>query len=158
MHPQFIQRTTLNCGVSGVDLDKQSNKGKKMKPFEYYSKHDVPYPTKGEYTKTFYYKNGERVGTLYPASGLYTALSPEELKQCVKEKVFDEKAYKEKLSEWRDSESKLLMEFKKDLFEELDIVDNPKNELLFSKAWEHGHSAGFHEVYVYACYLVDLIK
>ena len=129
-----------------------------MKPFEYYSKHEVPYPTKSEYTKTFYYKNGERVGASYPASGLYTDLSPEELKQCVKETVLDEKAYKKKLSEWRVSESKLLMEFKKDLFEDLGITNNPKNELLFSKAWEHGHSAGFHEVYGYACDLVALIE
>ena len=50
------------------------------------------------------------------------------------------------------------IQFKSDLFNDLEIVGNPKAELLWSKAWELGHSSGYHEVYSYASDLVDLIK
>jgi hypothetical protein len=42
--------------------------------------------------------------------------------------------------------------------EDLGIVDNPKADLLMNTAWDLGHSAGFMEVYIYACDLVDLIR
>lgn len=48
--------------------------------------------------------------------------------------------------------------FKSDLFEELEIQENPKRELLYRKAYELGHSYGFSEIYCYACDLVELIK
>lgn len=48
-------------------------------------------------------------------------------------------------------------EFKRDLFKDLDIEDNPKRELLYDKAWEMGHAYGFSEVYSKACDMVDLI-
>ncbi len=48
-------------------------------------------------------------------------------------------------------------EFKKDLFEELDIQNNPKKDLLYSKAYERDHSYGFEEIYNVACNLVELI-
>jgi hypothetical protein len=47
--------------------------------------------------------------------------------------------------------------FEKDLFEDLGITDHPKKGLLFSKAWEMGHSSGYHEVYTVAQDLVELI-
>lgn len=49
-------------------------------------------------------------------------------------------------------------QFKEDLFEELEIKDNPKRELLYSKAYSLGHSYGCSEIYYYACELVELIK
>lgn len=49
-------------------------------------------------------------------------------------------------------------EFENDLYEDLDIVDNPKRKKLFNKAWEMGHAYGFGEVYNMACDLVELIK
>lgn len=48
--------------------------------------------------------------------------------------------------------------FKEDLFEELDIQNNPKRELLYKKEYEMGHSYGFSEIYAYAVDLVELIK
>jgi hypothetical protein len=47
--------------------------------------------------------------------------------------------------------------FKIDVFNELGISDNPKRDLLFSIAWEMGHSSGYAEVFHYACEMVDLI-
>lgn len=51
----------------------------------------------------------------------------------------------------------MFLEFKKDLYEDLGISDNPKREKLFSKVWEHRGDEGFEQVYSYACDLVDLI-
>lgn len=62
--------------------------------------------------------------------------------------------YKERLSK---HQAELHEQFKKELFDELGIADNPKREKLFSKAWEQGHGCGYAEVYNYACDLVDLI-
>lgn len=66
--------------------------------------------------------------------------------------------YNKELNKWKMENRRIHNEFKKDLFDELEISDNPKAEVLFSKAWEYGHSAGFEEVYNYACDLVELIK
>lgn len=58
----------------------------------------------------------------------------------------------------KQREIELFNEFKQDLFEELEITDNPKRDLLFEKAWDRGHSYGFYEVYNTALDLVELIK
>ena len=49
-------------------------------------------------------------------------------------------------------------EFRAALLDELGITDNPKAELLYSKAWQLGHSCGYSEVASYAADLVDLIR
>ena len=66
--------------------------------------------------------------------------------------------YKNATHEYRKENGRLFEEFKKDLFADLDITDNPKAEKLFSIAWEKGHSSGYREVYNEALDLVDLIK
>jgi hypothetical protein len=52
---------------------------------------------------------------------------------------------------YREEVRRLIEEFKSD--NDLEIVGNPKAELLWSKAWELGHSS---DVYSYASDLVDL--
>jgi hypothetical protein len=54
--------------------------------------------------------------------------------------------------------ARLTTQFKLDLFADLGIENNPKAELLFTKAWELGHSSGYYEVYNYALELVTLIE
>lgn len=66
--------------------------------------------------------------------------------------------YKKAREAYYDNVSDCHNRFRQDLFEDLDIVDNSKRDLLFSKAWELGHSSGYNEVYNYACDLVELIK
>lgn len=48
--------------------------------------------------------------------------------------------------------------FKQDLFENYEILDNPKKELCFEIAWDDGHSGGFAEVLNQFDKLVCLIK
>jgi hypothetical protein len=67
------------------------------------------------------------------------------------------RANKEAYEAYHNEDYRLKELFKADLFEELEITDNPKRELLFQKAWDRGHSAGFSEVYAEALELVDLI-
>jgi hypothetical protein len=49
-------------------------------------------------------------------------------------------------------------EFKADLLADLGITNHPKADLLYSKAYEMGHSSGRSEVYNYALDLVELIQ
>ncbi|AGS80939.1 hypothetical protein [Caulobacter phage Cr30] len=58
---------------------------------------------------------------------------------------------------YRDENYRLEQIFKQDLEEEFDVQNNPKKDLLFSKAWEQGHAYGFNEVYNHYIDLVDLI-
>lgn len=57
-----------------------------------------------------------------------------------------------------DDANRAEKKFKNDLFEELEIQDNPKRELLYQKAYELGHSYGCSEVFYYAKELAELIK
>lgn len=61
------------------------------------------------------------------------------------------------LKKYKRVSAELYEKFKEDLFKDLGITNNPKKDLLFSKAWELGHSSGNHEVYGYAQSLVELI-
>lgn len=54
-------------------------------------------------------------------------------------------------------ERKLFNQFKQDLFDYCGVSDNPKRELLFSKAWESGHSSGYNEVAIIFDDMVELI-
>jgi len=49
-------------------------------------------------------------------------------------------------------------EFKEALEEHFGVTENPKKNMLYSVAWEIGHSAGFHEVEYFYDILVDLIR
>jgi len=48
--------------------------------------------------------------------------------------------------------------FRSDLEDEHDMKGHPKANMLFSKAWSLGHSAGYSEVANYYDDLVDLVK
>lgn len=48
--------------------------------------------------------------------------------------------------------------FKKDLFDELGIANNPKREKLYAKAYQMGHAYCYSDIYGYACDLVELIE
>jgi hypothetical protein len=74
------------------------------------------------------------------------------------EKYTNKMDYKTNKQVYREETNRLLKIFKQDLFEELEIIDNPKKDLLWGKAWNFGHSAGLNEILIYAYELVDLIE
>lgn len=51
-----------------------------------------------------------------------------------------------------------IVEFKNELFVFLDIVNNPRREVFFSKCWEFGHAEGYDKVVYWAKVLVSIIK
>lgn len=59
---------------------------------------------------------------------------------------------------YREEGNRLQELFKQDLFDEFDVVDNPKAEQAYAIAWQEGHWAGFQEVYGEFEKIVELIK
>ena len=47
---------------------------------------------------------------------------------------------------------------KERLLEEHVLTGHPKGDKLFELAWEHGHSAGIHEVEIYFAEFAELVK
>lgn len=116
----------------------------------------VHYPTKSEYTTTFYYKNGQLVYTQLPDNPYGPTLNT--TKGATVERVVDEARYQEARTAFRDESTRLYELFKQDLFEYLGVENNPKKDKLFSTAWEMGHSGGYSEVLGFAEELVELIQ
>jgi len=71
---------------------------------------------------------------------------------------FTTKENREGNQAYHTDNARLEEEFKKDLFKDLGITNNPKAEQLYAKAWDLGHSTGYSDVYIYACDLVELIE
>lgn len=65
--------------------------------------------------------------------------------------------YNKQLEAYHNEKAELLEQFKKDLFEDLGIQNNPKRHLLYDKAWDRGHSSGLYEIFSCAQDLVELI-
>ena len=132
-----------------------------MKPFEYYSKPQTPYPNKKDYTTYYVYDKGECI--CEEKSGSVTgSITKSHLNQkypnAVIQEVLDEDAYKAHRKEYEDERNKLHQEFVKELFEEFGVCNNPKSIRCFQLAWEHGHSSGYEEVYNYFADFVTLIE
>ena len=58
----------------------------------------------------------------------------------------------------REDEDRLVEQFRKDLAVEYGLVGHPKEEKLYAKAWEFGHSSGLYDVAVYYDELSELVK
>lgn len=71
-----------------------------------------------------------------------------------KPKIF----YADGPEEFRKETQILERQFQNDLADEFGVVDNPKADLLYSKAYERGHAYSLNEVYIHYADLVELIK
>lgn len=67
-------------------------------------------------------------------------------------------ANKEERRKYYEIEAQLMSQFKQDLIAEHYATGWPKVDLCYEKAWEHGHSAGLHEVVTYFEDLVELLS
>lgn len=50
-------------------------------------------------------------------------------------------------NEYRKEEANILGQFQADALEEVGLANHPKKDIIFSKAWQNGHSGGFSEVF-----------
>lgn len=128
---------------------------------------DKPYPTKAQFTTTYWYALGKLVASsigngpiceLDSEGRVVRHLDASDVKNLVREAVTDDTAFKAARDAYGREESLVYERFKHDLFEELGIQHHPLREKLFSKAWEDGHSAGYGEVLTCAHDLMDLIE
>ncbi len=128
-----------------------------MKPFDYYSKPQTLYPKKQNYIKYYVYDRGE---VLWSAFGYEKdkAELKEEYPNAVIQEVLDEEGYKEHKKQYGEEIHKLHEEFVNDLFENFNVMNNPKKDKAFALAWEKGHANGLEEVYNEFYDLVELIK
>ena len=112
----------------------------------------LPFPNKADFTTTYYYEHGQCVFQVGPGEEV-----PENLHGFVREIALDKDAYFAKVDERKAEGRRLKEKFKADLFDDLDITDNPKAELLFNLALEYG-GVEISRVYDYAVEMVELIK
>jgi len=69
----------------------------------------------------------------------------------------DKAAYEEARRVYRAEEERLLAKFKADALEEVGLKDHPKADIAWAKAWEHGHSSGFSEIYYWLDEFAEVI-
>jgi len=66
--------------------------------------------------------------------------------------------YQTKLTQIKDQEHKLLLQFKKDALEEYGLSKHPKADAIFDFAKRHGHSDGLHSVCYWLEELAELVN
>jgi hypothetical protein len=128
-----------------------------MKPFEYYSKPQISYPSEKDYTIYYVYDRGKCIAT---QPGYLTTKA--ELKKlfpnAVVQEVIDEDAYMANINQADEERNRLAVEFTEDLFKEFGVENNPKRFACFELAWSRGHAYGHSEVYKHFSDFVELIK
>lgn len=128
-----------------------------MKPFEYYSTPQIPFPKKLDYITYYVYDKGKVLW-----SGPYCEKTKSELKEeypnAIIQEVLNEEAYRTKSKKYGEEVHKLHDEFMNDLFEDFGVQDNPKRHKAFELAYDRGHANGYSEVYNEFDELVELIR
>ena len=66
------------------------------------------------------------------------------------------KEYKIKLEDYNNNSCVLYEKFRYDSLNDVDLLDHPKANKIFSIAWEYGHSSGLHDVYYWLKELSEL--
>lgn len=95
-----------------------------------------------DYETIFVYNKGEVLWS-GPASEVHNHEFPRE---AIRQIVFDKESYKKVSREASAEYSRILDEFRQDLFESCGVENNPKRCLLFGFAWGEGHSEGLQRV------------
>jgi hypothetical protein len=146
-----------------------------MKNFDEY-KPKFSYPNKAEGKRYYLYKQGhivldnvtrERVkeflrNSVSPTDKLrfadFNVIEVAQKQGFLIEEIGNLDTYQEQLDAYRKDEARLINEFTNDLFEDYGVSDHPGRHVMFSEAWERGHSAGFGEVYNCFSNILDFVK
>lgn len=115
-----------------------------------------PYPTRADFTSTYYYKEGKLVA-INNMAGLDHKIPEIALKDCTKESILNGEMLKSERDKYFTESKNLERQFKVDLADELGLTGHPKFDKLFEIAWDRGHSSGFQEVYNEAQELAELL-
>lgn len=112
-----------------------------------------PYPSKADFTSTYYYKEGKLVaiGTMKSMDHKIQEIS---LRDCVKEVIVDSEAFQRARNEYYDASNQARELFKQDLADELGLTGHPKFNLLYDLA---NNGDGFQSTYEEAERLAELL-
>ena len=115
-----------------------------------------PYPSKADFTSTYYYKEGKLVaiGTIKSLDHKITEIA---LKDCVKEVIVDNAAFTLGRDKYYGNNALMQANFKADLADELGLTNHPKWDKLFEIAWDEEHAGGYAAVYNFAETLAELL-
>ena len=72
--------------------------------------------------------------------------------------VFDKDGYHKAVNDYHKENNRMYELFKQDCFKYYGIENNPAREVIFSKAWEEGHSSGFSEVANCMSDIIDFVE
>lgn len=142
---------------------------------------NISYPVRSEFKSYYFYKKGNCIGpcdtdaiiklALDNGFQLLTADYNENVWQLNASRILtylkefytiemenNDELFEKAKTNYYLEDRRILLLFKKCIYHEFGVENNPKKDLLFEKAWELGHSGGYDEVYNYFGDLVDLIK
>ena len=117
-----------------------------MKDLPYYTTCDTPYKGVKSFESELESELNDFVGTIKEG---------EKKKSEINDRARE--SYRENEMKRGKEQSDKTAEFKNDLAIDNGIENHPKLDLLFSKAWEHGHSGGLSEVKYYFEDFIELI-
>lgn len=115
-----------------------------------------PYPSKADFTSTYYYKEGKLIA-INNMAGLDIKIPDIDLKTCTKEAIFNSEIFKAERNKYHDNGSRLRDQFKEDLADELGLTGHPKFDKLFEIAWCDRGDEGYQAVYETASDLAELL-
>lgn len=101
----------------------------------------------------YYYRKGIMVGMKKQFEDDFTP--PQ---NCIEEKVFDGISYTAHVKHYREENVRLQKEFRKDLISKYNMINHPRADKLFDKAWEFAGSLGLGAVEDYFKSLLDIIR
>lgn len=134
-----------------------------MKPWKYYSDNPAPYPSPKSFRVTYWYMTGKLFAKQVPGDGarlapdFETLATSEQLKGLPSDVDNDDAAYSAAKQKYQEEASRLTKEFQDDCFEELGIKDDARRFVMYSEAYDRGHSAGHSEVYSCLGDIVDFV-
>lgn len=113
-----------------------------------------PYPTKSDFTSTYYYKEGKLVATS-TLKELHHHIPEIALKDCVKENILDTEKFQIERDKYHGNQNVLRANFKQDLADELGLTGHPKWDILYKLA--SADSDSFEDTYNIAEELAELL-
>lgn len=119
-------------------------------------KNKLPYPSKADFTTTYYYKGGKLIATIRAGQQSGVIVS-----DCVREKEFDDDAFKAAAQAYGNESRRLSELFIVDLFHDNGVPDDEFTRALYNVAYQRGHSSGYSEIKSYfedMCHLQNLAK
>jgi len=101
----------------------------------------LKYPTKHDFTTTYFYRHGECIATVRPGEQ-----TPEIGQGALIERVVNEDAFRAARNEYNKHVKALEEQFVIDLFEDAGVPDNEFTRKIYSIAYDQTHSGGLSSV------------